>query len=88
MKEWKLNQIRTINRFDRWLEVQIANSCKTLYKCADGSHTTDILEDRILQLRRMKDALPQYLLSNGKDHSPIGAVGASNTEPNSADPIG
>jgi hypothetical protein len=63
MKEWKLIQVKEINRFNGWLEAQIADACISLDKCADGSHTMDILEDRIIQLRRMKDALPKYLLS-------------------------
>ena len=61
MKGWKLTQIKEINRFSGWLEAQIADACTSLDKCADGSHTMDILEDRIIQLRRMKDALPKYL---------------------------
>jgi len=64
MKEWKLTQTKEINRFNAWLESQVVDACASLDKCADESHTTDILEDRILQLRRMKDSLPKYLLSN------------------------
>jgi hypothetical protein len=71
MKEWKLTQIKEINRFNGWLEAQIADACTSLDKCADGSHTMDILEDRIMQLRRMKDALPKYLLSNRKTEKRI-----------------
>lgn len=66
MKEWKLIQIKKINHFNAWLEAQIVDTCASLDKCADGTHTMDILEDRILQLRRIKDSLPKYLLSNRK----------------------
>jgi hypothetical protein len=73
MEEWKLEQIEEINRFNGWLEAQIVDACTALDKCgdgssADGSNSIDMLEDiqkdRIFQLRRMKDSLPKYLLSN------------------------
>jgi hypothetical protein len=64
MKEWKASQVAEIRKINVWLEAQIADACESLDKCADGSHTMDILEDRILQLRRMKDSLPKYLLAN------------------------
>ena len=69
MKEWKLTQIKEINHFNVWLGAQLVDACASLDKCADGSHTMDILEDRILQLRRMKDSLPKYLLSNDSAHT-------------------
>jgi hypothetical protein len=38
--------------------------------------------------RELERQIEADILAKVKDHSPIGAVGASNTEPNSAAPIG
>lgn len=59
MKNWKHSQIKQIQRINNWLEAQIADALTSLGKCADGSHTMDILEDRIFDLRRMKDSIPK-----------------------------
>jgi len=59
MKEWNANQIKEMNRMKRWLNLQISKSLFSLDSCADQSPTVEILEDIILQFRRIKDAIPQ-----------------------------
>ena len=64
MNEWNKNQINKIKRINEWANMEIKKSQAALDKCGDGSYTIDVLEDRVLQLRRIKDSLPKYVLSD------------------------
>lgn len=61
MKDWNERQLNGLKRIAAWLDREISNSLKSAGNSDPDGPRIETFEDRVMQLRRIREEIPHYI---------------------------